>query len=83
MAEKAVIDRWEAEQAVLLVGEEEQQLIVERSALPPGSKEGDWLRVEMQAGSLMSATLDIDETVARRARIAEKLDALRRGDQLQ
>ncbi len=83
MAEKAVIDRWEGDQAVLLVGEDEQQLVVERNALPPGSKEGDWVQVEIQAGSLVSATLDANETAARRARIADKLDALRRGEQLQ
>jgi hypothetical protein len=80
--EKAVIDRFEGDQAVLLVGEKEVKLIVGRGALPLEAKEGDWLQIEAKAGALLRAELDPEETAARRARIAEKLEALRRGEQL-
>lgn len=83
MSEKPVIDRFEGDKAVVLVGEREEQLIVERDDLPAGAREGDWLRVEVEHGALLQAELDPEETAARRARIAEKLEALRRGEQLQ
>jgi hypothetical protein len=80
MSEKAVIDRFEGDKAVLLAGEQEEKLVVERSELPAGSKEGDWLRIERTGQALAEAELDPEETRARRASIAEKLEALRRGE---
>jgi hypothetical protein len=39
MEEKAVADRFEGDKAVLLVGDRENQLVVDRAQLPPGTRE--------------------------------------------
>ncbi len=79
MSEKAVIDRFEEEWAVLLVGEEQQQLIVPRQSLPPEAKEGHWLRVEVEGDKLLSAVIDLEETDRVSQRIAAKRARLRWG----
>ncbi|GBD11871.1 hypothetical protein HRbin23_01551 [bacterium HR23] len=76
MKEKAVIDRIEGSLAVLLVGEEEREMVVPLAHLPQGVEAGDWLRVEMEEGRLVGATLDPQETQARRQRIQAKLQRL-------
>jgi hypothetical protein len=80
MKTKAVIDRFEGDKAVLLVGEEEDKLIVPRSSLPAGIKEGQWLQVDVVDDRVLSATIDKAETNKRVERIEEKLARLRRGD---
>lgn len=79
---KAVVDRFEGDKAVILVGDEEEQLVVDRGKLPPKTKEGDWLKADVQDDVLLAAELDPQETASAQARIADKLAALRRGDQL-
>jgi hypothetical protein len=79
---KAVIDRFEAEFAVLIVGEDEQRLNVLKKLLPKPSKEGSWLQVEIQDGEVISAVMDEEETANAKQRIADKLALLRRGDHL-
>jgi hypothetical protein len=79
MKTKAVIDRFEGDKAVLLVGEEEDKLIVPRASLPPGVKEGQWLQVDVEDDRILAAALDEDETIKAKKRIAEKLARLRRG----
>jgi len=80
MSETAVIDRFEGDQAVLLVGESERQVVVARSALPQGSREGHWLRVEFAGDKLVSAKIDEAGTAKAKERIARKLERLRRGE---
>lgn len=80
MKTKAVIDRFEGDKAVLLVGEEEDRLIVPRTLLPPRVKEGDWLQVDVEDDRVLSAAIDDDETASAKQRIAEKLARLRRGE---
>jgi hypothetical protein len=80
MKTKAVIDRFEGDKAVLLVGDEEDKLIVPRATLPPGSKEGHWLQVVVEDDRVLSAALDEGETKKAQERIAEKLARLRRGE---
>jgi hypothetical protein len=80
MSETAVIDRFEGDQAVLLVGESERQVVVTRSALPHGSREGHWLQVEFAGDQLVSAAVDEAGTARAKERIAEKLERLRRGE---
>ena len=82
MEVQAVVDRFEEDRAVLLVGEEEEQLVVPRAQLPAGVKEGDWLRAHIQGDVLLSATIDDEETARARSRIADKLERLRRGKHL-
>ncbi|MBI2848114.1 MAG: DUF3006 domain-containing protein [Chloroflexi bacterium] len=82
MIEKAVIDRFEEDQAVLLVGDQERKLVVPRTSLPHGVKEGHWLKIEVQGQKLVIALIDEEETARVKQRIAEKLERLRRGEQL-
>lgn len=82
MIEKAVIDRFEDGQAVLLVGEQEKQFIVLRTSLPKGAKEGHWLKAELDGERLVSVAIDQEETARARQRILEKLERLRRGEHL-
>jgi hypothetical protein len=78
----AVIDRFEGNTAVLLVGNERQVLNILRDALPTGAREGMWLIITLEAGMVTQAVLDEDATEVARQRIQEKLDRLRRGDHL-
>lgn len=82
MKEKAVVDPFEEDKAVLLVGEEGRQLIVDRRLLPAETKEGHWLKAELEGRVLARAEIDQAETDAAKARIASKLDELRRGEYL-
>jgi hypothetical protein len=79
---KAVIDRFEGQFGVLIVGEGEQRMNVLKKLLPKKSKEGDWLQVEIQNGEVISAVIDKEETANVKQRIAEKLARLRRGEHL-
>lgn len=80
--EQAVIDRFEGGLAVLLVGEAERKVIVERKLLPTGVREGDWLQVILKGEKLLQATVDTEARASAEARIADKLERLRRGEQL-
>ena len=80
---KAVIDRFEGSQAVLLVGDAAEPLVVPRKCLPKRVKAGHWLQVELDGQALVSAVVDKEETARARQRIAEKLAQLRRGEHLQ
>jgi len=83
MNEKAVIDRFEEQGAVLLVGEGSRQLVVPRQSLPPDAAEGQWLRVQVEGEKLLSAVVDGEETDLRRRRISEKRARLLRRSCLQ
>jgi hypothetical protein len=82
MKTKAVIDRFEGDKAVLLVGEEQDHLVVLKSFLPKGAKEGEWLQVVVEDDRVLSAAIYPDETAAAKSRIADKLAALRRGEHI-
>ena len=79
---KAVIDRFEDDQAVLLLNDGQDQLVAPRKVLPRGAKEGDWLQVEIKDGKVVSAVIDADETTSAKQMIAEKLARLRSGEHL-
>jgi hypothetical protein len=78
MKTKAVIDRIEGDKVVILAGSEQDRLIILKSMLPTGAKEGDWLKAEIKDDHVFSVELDQDETVSAKKRIAEKLDKLRK-----
>ena len=67
---KAVIDRFEGEYAVLLVGEEESKVDLPLKLLPKGAIEG----------SVLDLNLSLDHTggKARKERVRKKLDRLKR-----
>ena len=77
---KAVIDRFEGDLAVLILGKEDQRLNVPRKLLPPKAKEGSWLQLDIVGGQPRNIRLDEAETAAARQRIAEKLARLRKAD---
>lgn len=67
----AVVDRIEdGTHAVLHVGPDEVELVVDVAILPEGTVEGDWLRVGLSA--------DPERTAARRAALEDRLDRIRR-----
>lgn len=66
---RAVIDRFEGDLAVVLVGDEEYRLDVPRRFLPPGAREGDVLALGWE--------IDRRETEARRERVRGLIDELR------
>lgn len=78
MQQKAVVDRIvDGTHAVLLVGDREVELVVPLAQLPPGTKEGHWLRVQFEGPTLVAAALDAEETERARQRIARKIGQLR------
>ena len=79
MKTKAMIDRFEGDLAVLLVGEEQDRLEVNKSMLPIGAKEGDWLQVDVKDDRIFSATADPKGTADAKKRILDKLTQLREG----
>jgi len=67
----AVIDRIEdGQRAVLLVGPDEVELLLDVALLPAGAVEGDWLR--------LSFTVDAERSELRRVALAERLERIRR-----
>jgi hypothetical protein len=68
---RAVIDRFEGDLAVLLVGDEEYVLQVPRRFLPPGAREGDVLVLRWK--------VDRQETEARRERVRRLIEEMRQG----
>ncbi len=80
--EQAVIDRFEGEIAVVLIGETQRPFDVPRSQIPPEAREGQWLRVEVQGDQVVRVEIDAQASEAAQARIQEKLERLRRGDHL-
>jgi hypothetical protein len=77
---KAVIDRFEGDLAVLIVGEEERRMNVPRELLPKQAKEGSWLKLDILDDAPNNIVMDDQETENVKQRIAEKLARLRKGD---
>lgn len=77
---QAIVDRFEGSTAVLLI--DDQPFDVPRSVLPKGTREGDFLQVEIDGGQIVATERDEAATEAAKKRIAEKLDRLRRGEHL-
>lgn len=67
MSSSAFIDRIEGSQAVLLI--DEKEVVVPRSQLPKGAREGVWLTADLKAVDL-ELTRKIEREIAeRRARL--------------
>jgi len=68
---RAVVDRIEdGLHAVLLVGPDEVELVVDATLLPEGATEGDWLTLGLAA--------DPERTAERRAAIEDRMEDIRR-----
>ncbi|MDX8045289.1 DUF3006 domain-containing protein [Gracilibacillus sp. S3-1-1] len=76
--EQAVLDRIEDQQAIVLVGEQEQEYILAASALPTGATEGAILLVKIVSDSIEQIQLDQEKTNNAKARIKSKMSRLRR-----
>jgi len=79
--QQAVLDRIEGSMAVLLLGEKQTPLSLPVSRLPAGPKEGDWLKLTMSNGEVVTVQPDPEETARRRQRVQARLDLLRKGQQ--
>lgn len=66
---KAVVDRFEGDYAVLVCGDAEIKVNLPRQLLPPGVKEGSWLRVHLK--------LDEEATKKQEKKISNLLDKLK------
>ncbi len=69
---KAVIDRFEAEHAVVLVGDKEIKVDIPKELLPKGSREGSWLNVTFE--------LDAEGTKKQKEKISKLLEKLKSKD---
>lgn len=78
MKEKGVIDRFEGSKAVILIGSEQDRYVIDKSMLPAGAKEGDWLKVNIGNDHIFGIESDRSETASASKRIASKLDQLRK-----
>lgn len=67
---KAVIDRFEGEYAVVLIGDEEIKLDVPINLLPEGCREGGWLKMRFE--------LDPEGTRSQEEKIVGLLDKLKK-----
>lgn len=78
MSEKAVIDHFDDDWAVLLLGEAgDRQVCILREELPPGAQAGDWLEVEMDGDRPVACRIDAEATARARERIEGKVERLR------
>ncbi len=67
---KAVIDRFEGEFAIVLVGDEEIKVDVPKKLLPKGAKEGSWLKISFE--------LDPEGTEKQKEKVSNLLDKLKK-----
>lgn len=67
---KAVIDRFEGNFAVVLVGDEEVKIDIPKDLLPKGAREGSWLKIRFE--------LDPEGTEKQKEKIENLLDKLKK-----
>lgn len=82
MKTKAVINRFDRDKSVFLVGDEKDRLTIVQSLLPPGAREGRWLQVDVEDNRVLNAAISENATAEAKIRIEEKHAKLRRGDRL-
>lgn len=69
MRMNAVIDRFEGDYAVILLGEEVHEIVVSIKHLPKGAKEGSWLKITFE--------LDPEGTQKQKEKVEVLLEKLR------
>jgi hypothetical protein len=74
---KTTIDRFEEDNAVLIIGENKDEYIVPRPSLPHGVVIGLWLLVEVEDHHVINAVIDEEEASKVRERLAEMIARLR------
>lgn len=77
MRKRAVIDRIvDGEHAVILVGNEEQEIVYPASELPPAAKEGSVLEVIFKNGVIEQIDVNELDTVQTRKSAVEQMNRL-------
>lgn len=77
MRKRAVIDRIvDGEHAVILVGNEEQEIVYPAKELPPAAKEGSVLQVILENGVIEQIELDETDTEQTRKSVMEQMNRL-------
>lgn len=59
---KGILDRYEGELAVILIEEENEELIVKKTELPPGSKENTIFNLSKQNGDYVIEGINMEAT---------------------
>lgn len=77
LIKKAVLDRVIDENAILLVGNEEEEMIVSAADLPEGIQEGDRLVVTFDEQQIVALEYDEEATIEAKTRIQNKMALLR------
>lgn len=74
---KGILDRFEGNQAVILIEETKEELIVNREGLPRGSAKHTIFNLEKANGSYQIASIDLTQTKAAAKKSASLMDQLR------
>lgn len=74
---KGVLDRFEGEQAVILVEEDKSEFTVPRSLLPANSEKNTIFQLEKKAGSHKIIAIDDTETASAQAKSSDLMNKLR------
>lgn len=74
---KGILDRFEGEQAVILIEEDKEEIIVQKSELPPNSKKNTIFKLKKQNGEYRITGIDDTATNQASAKSASLMDQLR------
>ncbi|MFC2949757.1 DUF3006 domain-containing protein [Virgibacillus sediminis] len=74
---KAVVDRMEGEYAVILMENDEAEIVVPAADLPEGTRDGVWLDIELENGTLANVAIDYELTEEREQAARDMLERLK------
>lgn len=77
LTKKAVLDRVVDGNAILLVGNEEEEMVVSAADLPEGIQEGDRLVITFDEQQIIALEYDEEATIEAKTRIQHKMALLR------
>lgn len=72
-----MLDRFESNQAVVLVEEINKEWIIEQDKLPAGSKEGDWFTLEINGDEIDSITKNPQLTEQKSQMVDDLMQSIR------
>lgn len=74
---KGILDRFEGEQAVILIDEEQTEVIVNANELPSGSKRNTMFKMEKVNGAYKIVGIDVQATKQAETKSSSLMDQLR------
>ncbi|MFD1037492.1 DUF3006 family protein [Virgibacillus byunsanensis] len=74
---KGVLDRFEDDQAVILMEEKKEELIVAKKTLPAGSKLSTWFHIKWKHDKYMISSIDYKKTREEASKLRELRKILR------